>query len=82
MKKNMDIKKPGTINPEGWYSVAEIHDNNFLPMLSSKYLIKKWILIGKLKGIHTSKGLSHRFSVKGVNIITFKAKFEAGDYHN
>lgn len=74
-------KKEEIIEAEKWYSASEICQHNFLPMLQSPFLIKKWIESGRLKGNVIGKGLSRRYAIKGANIIRFKAKFEAGDFH-
>ncbi len=69
------------IEQDKWYSLTEVVAKNFLPMLKSEYLIKKWIDSGNLKGIKIGRGKGTRYSMKGTWIIRFIAKWEAGDFH-
>lgn len=68
------------IKKDEWYSLQAIHEQNLLPMLKSEYLIRKWIKAKKLKAVAVGKDKGIRYSIKGIWIITFLAKWESGDF--
>jgi hypothetical protein len=68
------------IDPNKWYSLAEIQSNGFLPFIKSYYLMRKWVESKKLKAATYGTNHTMRYFVKGSDLITFIAKWEAGDF--
>lgn len=66
------------VEQEKWYSLKEIHQQKLLPMLGSEYLIRQAIKSGRLKAISVGKGKGKRYSIKGLWIVSFIARFETG----
>jgi hypothetical protein len=69
------------IDANKWYGLEEAIQKDF-PPLGTKFKIRNWITAGKLKAVKIGKGQGTRYSIKGVWIIHFKAKWEAGDFHS
>lgn len=70
------------IEPNKWYSAPEIVAMNVAPILDSVFKVKRYFKAGLLKYSAVGEGNGVRYFVKGESLITFLAKWEAGDYHN
>lgn len=68
------------INQEKWYTPNEIVAMNIAPVIGSLFKVKRFIKAGILKGNAVGEGNGVRYFVKGETLITFLAKWEAGDY--
>jgi len=73
----MTKEPPITVERNEMYSVSEA--SKYLKM--SEYYIKLFIDRKILKGNSVGKGNGKRYFIKGEWLVTFLAKWEAGDFH-
>lgn len=68
-----------SIDKDRWYTAPEIVDLKAVPILDTIFKVKRFIKAGILKGNTLGTGNGSRYFVKGESLITFLAKWEAGD---
>lgn len=68
------------IDPNKYYWLYEIHRLKLVPQIKSFATLKKWAERGVLRATIYGTAKGKRYVVKGQSLITFLAKWEAGDF--